>query len=82
MTPDWPFDEVLRPVKYEMDQQEHCCNDVPANLVLTVHNGGTKSEDAFIAITVTGEWAFNDEEEVDRFAAQLKSAFPHPKTTT
>jgi hypothetical protein len=80
---EWPFDEIMRPTTFEMAQEGHA-DGVPGDdeAVLTVRrcNGGTSPDDEYIAIRLTGEWAFDGVEDIDAFCAKLKSTLPNPDT--
>jgi hypothetical protein len=76
---DWPYDEIMRPVTFEMAQEAHTdAEPGMEEVLLTVRrcNGGGGPEEDYIAIRLTGEWAFDSAEEVDAFCEKIKSTLP------
>lgn len=62
---------TLNPELWTSEQVAHCCadSDDPARIEVRVHDGGGGR---FIGVSIEGEWAFDNAEEIDALAAQLR----------
>jgi hypothetical protein len=75
----WPYDEIMRPVTFEMAQEAHAdAENSMEDAELTVRrcNSGGGPGEYYIAIRLTGEWAFDDAADVDAFCEKIKSCLP------
>lgn len=63
----------LNPELWEAEQPAHCCADGQGDNVrieVRAHDGGGGR---YIAVSIDGEWAFDNAEEIDALAAQLRA---------